>query len=57
MSLVESLCDRVAIIARGQILADGTLDEVRAGGTLEDRFVGLVGSTELAEEDLAWIGN
>jgi ABC-2 type transport system ATP-binding protein len=57
MSLVESLCDRVAIIARGQILADGTLDEVRAGGSLEDRFVDLVGSTELAQEDLAWIGN
>jgi ABC-2 type transport system ATP-binding protein len=57
MSLVESLCDRVAIIAGGRILADGSLDEVRAGGTLEDRFVDLVGSTELAEEDLAWIGS
>ncbi len=55
MSLVEQLCDRVAIIARGKILADGTLDEVRAGGSLEDRFVSLVGSTDLAEEDLAWI--
>jgi ABC-2 type transport system ATP-binding protein len=57
MSLVEQLCDRVAIIARGQVLADGTLDEVRGGGTLEDRFVELVGSTDLAEEDLAWIGS
>jgi ABC-2 type transport system ATP-binding protein len=55
MSLVEQLCDRVAIIARGQVLAHGTLDEVRAGGTLEDRFVELVGATELAEGDLAWI--
>lgn len=57
MSLVEQLCDRVAIVARGQVLAEGTLDEVRAGTSLEDRFVDLVGSTELAEEDLAWIGH
>lgn len=56
MSLVEQLCDRVAIIARGALLADGTLDEVRAGGTLEERFVELVGATELAEEELSWIG-
>ncbi|MBO0610759.1 ABC transporter ATP-binding protein [Myceligenerans salitolerans] len=56
MSLVESLCDRVAIIAAGSVLADGTLDEVRAGRSLEDRFVELVGATELGEEDLAWIG-
>ncbi|GAB2500552.1 ABC transporter ATP-binding protein [Promicromonospora xylanilytica] len=57
MSLVEQLCDRVAIIARGQVLADGTLDEVRGAGTLEDRFVELVGTADLAEEDLAWIGS
>src|SRR5690606_30972149 len=29
MALVEQLCDRVAIIANGRVLADGTLDEVR----------------------------
>jgi ABC-2 type transport system ATP-binding protein len=57
MSLVEQLCDRVAIIAQGQVLADGTLDEVRGAGSLEDRFVELVGTTDLAEEDLTWIGS
>jgi len=57
MSLVETLCDRVAIIAAGSVLADGTLDEVRAGGTLEDRFVELVGSTDLSDEELSWIGS
>lgn len=55
MSLVEQLCDRVAIIARGRVLADGTLDEVRAGATLEERFVGLVGERELGEEELTWL--
>ncbi|MFJ6537588.1 ABC transporter ATP-binding protein [Paenarthrobacter sp. NPDC091711] len=56
MSLVEELCDRVAIIVRGKVVADGTLEDVRSGQTLEERFVDLVGSTELTGEDLSWIG-
>ncbi len=56
MPLVEQLCDRVAIIARGTVLADGTLDEVRAGGSLEDRFVDLVGARDLEGEELSWLG-
>ena len=57
MPLVEQLCDRVAIIARGRVAAEGTLDEVRAGGSLEDRFVELVGERELAGEELSWLGS
>lgn len=56
MALVEQLCDRVAIVARGQVVAQGTLDEVRAGASLEDRFVELVGAPEVDDEELAWIG-
>ncbi len=43
MELVESLCDSLAIVAQGRILAAGTVDQVRAGSTLQDRFVQLVG--------------
>ena len=43
MDLVERMCDRVAVVASGRILAVGTIDEVRAGLTLEQRFVNLVG--------------
>jgi ABC-2 type transport system ATP-binding protein len=57
MSLVEQLCDRVAIVASGSIIADGTLDDVRAGVSLEDRFVELVGSAPVDEEELLWIGS
>lgn len=57
MPLVEQLCDRVAIIARGRVLADGTLDEIRGDGTLEARFVDLVGARQLAEEELSWLGS
>ncbi|GAB3753023.1 ABC transporter ATP-binding protein [Microlunatus parietis] len=57
MPLVEQLCDRVAIIARGRVAVEGTLDEVRAGGSLEDRFVELVGERELVGEELSWLGS
>jgi ABC-2 type transport system ATP-binding protein len=57
MSLVEQLCDRVAVVAKGRVVADGTLAEVQAGGTLEDRFVELVGADELEEGELQWIGH
>ena len=55
MELVESLCDRVAIVAEGRLLADGTLDEVRAGESLQQRFLSLVGRHDLGEETLAWL--
>ncbi|WP_435870574.1 ABC transporter ATP-binding protein [Micromonospora musae] len=57
MGLVEELCDRVAIIAGGRVLVDGTLDEVRAGARLEDVFVELVGERAAAEGELAWLGS
>ena len=55
MELVESLCDALAVVAQGRVLAAGTLDEVRAGSTLQRRFLELVGFTEAREESLAWL--
>jgi ABC-2 type transport system ATP-binding protein len=43
MELVERLCSDVAVIAAGQVRAVGTVDEVRGGRSLEERFVDLVG--------------
>ncbi|WP_084039461.1 ABC transporter ATP-binding protein [Demequina sp. NBRC 110053] len=54
MALVERLCDHVAVVGSGRILADGTLEQVRAGVDLEERFVGLVGDVEDGR-DLAWL--
>ena len=55
MDLVQRVCDRVAIVAGGQIRAVGTLDEVRSGMTLEERFVDLVGGRADVGEGLAWL--
>lgn len=54
MELVESLCDHLAVIGGGRILAAGTLDDVRAGESLQRRFLDLVGGTA-ATGDLSWL--
>jgi ABC-2 type transport system ATP-binding protein len=53
MALVEQMCDQVAVIAQGRVLAAGSLDAVRGGGSLEDRFVALVGGHRELGEGLA----
>src|SRR6478672_11647080 len=55
MDLVQRLCDHVAIVAAGRIRAAGTLDAVREGSSLEDRFVELVGGRTDVGEALAWL--
>jgi sodium transport system ATP-binding protein len=44
MQEVEQLCDEVVVIARGQVVAAGTLNDIRARGgeRLEDAFVALL---------------
>ena len=54
MDLVQRMCDHVAVVAEGRLLAAGTVDEVRAGASLEDRFVQLVGGRSQTE-GLAWL--
>jgi sodium transport system ATP-binding protein len=47
MQEVSALCDRVVIVARGRVLADGTPEEIRARAgkeSLEEAFVALIGS-------------
>ena len=54
LDAAEALCDRIAIIAVGKIVACGTMDELRAGaeqkGGLEEIFMRLTG--QLAARDL-----
>lgn len=59
LEVVERLCDRVAIISRGKVLAQGTVAELREQAaseatTLEDIFVRLVGVKPYSEK-LDWL--
>ena len=54
MELVESLCDALAIVSAGRVLAAGTVNEVRAGRTLQERFVELVGGPAVGG-GLTWL--
>lgn len=55
MDLVQRMCDHVAVIDNGRVLAQGTVDEVRGEMSLEDRFVDLVGGRTDAGEGLSWL--
>ena len=56
LEVVERLCDRVAIIHRGRLVADGAIDQLRGGGeTLEDLFVRVVGGPARSQDNLDWL--
>jgi sodium transport system ATP-binding protein len=55
MQEVSALCDAIVVIARGQVVARGTPDELRrqtGHDNLEDAFVALAGANLITEE--AW---
>ncbi|MSP14082.1 MAG: ABC transporter ATP-binding protein [Chloroflexi bacterium] len=52
LEIAERMCDRVMIINKGEIVASGTMAELRshgAEGSLEDIFLKLTGGAEYAE--------
>lgn len=49
MDLVQRMCDHVAIVAAGRLLVAGSVEDVRAGQSLQDRFVELVGGRRHTE--------
>jgi ABC-2 type transport system ATP-binding protein len=55
MELVERLCDLVAVIDNGQVIARGPIDYLRGGRRLEDVFADLVGAEDVDTEGLAWL--
>jgi ABC-2 type transport system ATP-binding protein len=59
LEVVERLCDQVAIINQGRVVAQGTISELRqnaaeGASTLEDIFVNLVGGERYSEK-LEWL--
>jgi ABC-2 type transport system ATP-binding protein len=55
LEVVERLVTHVGIIHRGRLVRQGTLDEVRAAGTLEEMFIRAVGEERQATRELSWL--
>ena len=72
LEIVERLCSHLAIIHQGRLVAQGSLEELRAGVearqpsapgalpqgrlTLEQIFLTIVGGTRQTEQELTWLG-
>lgn len=51
IDIVEKLCDRIAIIKKGQIVATKTLEEIKKEGkTLEDFYLSIISDNSIAEK-------
>ncbi|HUN34701.1 MAG TPA: ABC transporter ATP-binding protein [Trebonia sp.] len=57
MALVERLCDHLAVIDKGKVVAAGPLDAVRGRQSLEEAFVGIVGAHAGGAEGLSWLAS
>jgi ABC-2 type transport system ATP-binding protein len=56
MDLVERLCDFVAVIHRGRVVASGRTDDLRDGRRLEEAFIDVVGASAVDDDALSWLG-
>ena len=55
LEIVEKLCDDVAVIHRGKLVAQGSLDDLQRGRGLEETFLGLVGGDTSSRPTLSWL--
>jgi ABC-2 type transport system ATP-binding protein len=55
LEIVERLCTDVGIIANGQVVHQGTMEELRRAGSLEDKFLAVVGSEGHEGQRLSWL--
>lgn len=55
LDIVEKLCTHVGIIAEGKLVEQASLEDLRRGGSLEDRFLERVGTDVEATQKLDWL--
>ncbi len=54
LEIVEKLCTDVGIIAHGRLVHSGKMEDVRRDGSLEDKFLAIVGG-EREVQKLSWL--
>ncbi len=55
LEIVEKLCTHVGIIVKGTLVEQASLDAIRQGGSLEDRFLKVAGAESGAASKLTWL--
>jgi len=55
LEIVEKLCTHVGIIAKGKLVEQASLADLRRGSSLEDRFLEIVGSDPEATKKPTWL--
>ncbi len=53
--IVEKPCPHVGIIAEGKLVEQASLPELRKQGSLEQRFLEVVGTADEAQQQLSWL--
>jgi ABC-2 type transport system ATP-binding protein len=55
LDVVEKLCSHVGIIVKGELVEQASLDDIRQGSSLEQRFLERVGADAEAGHKLSWL--
>src|SRR6476469_9796679 len=55
LEIVERLCTHVGIIVKGALVEQASMEKIRRGGTLEDRFLERAGSDAADAPKLTWL--
>jgi ABC-2 type transport system ATP-binding protein len=55
LEIVEKLCTHVGIIVKGELVEQNSLEAIRHGGSLEDRFLEKAGADPEASKKLTWL--
>jgi ABC-2 type transport system ATP-binding protein len=55
LEIVEKLCSHVGIIVKGELVEQASLEAIRQGSTLEDRFLEKAGADAEAVGKLSWL--
>src|SRR5712691_8137548 len=55
LEIVEKLCTHVGIIVKGEVVEQASLDAIRQGSSLEDRFLEKAGADAEATRKLTWL--
>ena len=55
LEIVEKLCSDVGIIAQGRLVHQGTMEDLHRDGSLEDKFLAVVGNDGHEAQKLSWL--